>query len=104
MNGRGGVSRRAFLKTSSAAVAATALSYARIPGVNDWISIAHTGVGARGRELASVVGRIKSQCNVEMTAVCVSGASTGNGLHTLPRLNTAARPGSFQYAEDLLGL
>jgi len=104
MNGRASVSRRAFLKTSSGALAATAVSYARIPGANDRISIAHIGVGARGRELASVVGGLKIQCNAEMTAVCDLWSVNRERAAHAGAAEYGRAPRSFQYAEDLLGL
>src|SRR6266436_8832889 len=62
-------SRRSFLKAGAAAVGASALSYGRILGANDRISLGHVGVGRRGTELAEIVARLKAK-NVEMTAVC----------------------------------
>src|SRR5437879_2417310 len=70
------INRREFLQKSavvaagSAAINSTALSYARIAGANDRISLAHIGVGNRGSELDGIVARLKDQKNVEMTAVC----------------------------------
>jgi hypothetical protein len=72
------VNRRDFLQKSavvvagSAALSSTALSYARIAGANDRISLGHIGVGNRGSELDGIVARLKDQKNVEMTAVCDS--------------------------------
>ena len=68
------VSRRAFLKTAvgtSAAVAFSAASYARIPGANDRISIAQIGCGSRGLDahMKGIHPYDKEQ-NVEITAVC----------------------------------
>lgn len=71
-----GVNRREFLEKSAAAVAAgavlphTALSYSRIPGANDRISLAHVGIGNRGRDLDLIASKLKSSHNLEMTAVC----------------------------------
>src|SRR6266851_3783091 len=70
------VNRRDFLQKSavvvagSAALSSTALSYARIAGANDRISLGHIGVGSRGSELEGIVASLKDQKNVEMTAVC----------------------------------
>ena len=55
---RSPVDRRTFLGqsarvTGGAAIASTALSYARILGANDRISLGHIGVGRRGSELAA---------------------------------------------------
>ena len=76
MSNSPGVNRREFLGKSAAAVAAgavlphTALSYSRIPGANDRISLAHVGIGSRGRDLDLIASKLKSSHNVEMTAVC----------------------------------
>ena len=69
------IDRREFLgqsarATGGIALASTALSYSRILGANDRISLGHVGVGSRGRGLAAIVGRLKERHNVEMTAVC----------------------------------
>jgi len=53
------VNRRDFLQKSavvvagSAALSSTALSYARIAGANERISLGHIGVGNRGSELGA---------------------------------------------------
>ena len=55
------LNRREFLQKSavvaagSAAINSTALSYARIAGANDRISLGHIGVGNRGSELDGIV-------------------------------------------------
>src|SRR5438105_15625270 len=70
------INRREFLHKGAvvaaggAALSSTALSYGRIAGANDRISLGHIGVGNRGRELASVVADLRDRHNVEMTAVC----------------------------------
>jgi predicted dehydrogenase len=82
----------------------TALSYARIPGANDRISLGLVGAGARGRELQWIVARLWQSKNVEMTAVC--------DLWSVNRQKSAAQaahdygrePRSFQYMDDLLAL
>jgi predicted dehydrogenase len=69
------IDRRAFLSRSAkiaagTAIATTALSYSRILGANDRISLGHIGIGNRGRGLDSIVAKLKGTHNVEMTAVC----------------------------------
>jgi predicted dehydrogenase len=58
------------LAAGSKALTTTALSYARIAGANDRISLGHIGIGNRGSELDGIVASLKDQKNVEMTAVC----------------------------------
>ncbi len=69
------IDRREFLGrsaklTGGVALASSALSYSRILGANDRISLGHVGVGSRGRGLLEIVGHLKDRHNVEMTAVC----------------------------------
>src|SRR6266576_510268 len=70
------IKRREFLHKGAvvaaggAAWSSTALSYTRIAGANDRISLGHIGVGNRGSELDGIVASLKDQKNVEMTAVC----------------------------------
>jgi predicted dehydrogenase len=85
------------------ALRGTALSYGRILGANDRISLGHVGVGRRGTELAQIVSLLKAK-NLEMTAVC--------DLWKVNREAAAARaataygraPRTFQYMEELLAL
>ncbi len=103
------INRRSFLNqaamvTGAGALTSSALSYGRILGANDRISLGHIGVGRRGRELAEIVAQLKTSKNVEMIAVC--------DLWKVNREAAAARakevyqrtPRSFQYMEDLLSL
>jgi predicted dehydrogenase len=70
------VNRREFLQkgamiaAGTAAVSSTALSYSRIPGANDRISLGHIGIGSRGEELDGMLAKLSHSGNVEMTAVC----------------------------------
>jgi len=70
------LNRREFLQKSaavvagSAAMSSTALSYSRIVGANDRISLGHIGVGNRGTELDGIVAFLKDKKNVEVSAVC----------------------------------
>src|SRR5215831_15075822 len=96
--------RRSFLAAGTTALASTALSYSRIPGANDRISLGHIGIGSRGRGLAHIASQLKDQKNVEMTAVC--------DLWKVNREKAAANaakvygrePRAFQYMEQLLAL
>ena len=71
------LNRREFLQkgarvaAGSAALNTTALSYSRIAGANDRISLGHIGIGSRGQELDGIVALLKNTKNVEVSAVCV---------------------------------
>src|SRR5215831_17898998 len=68
------VDRRTFIQTAGvvagSAIASTALSYGRILGANDRISLGHIGIGNRGRDLDLIASKLKTSHNVEMTTVC----------------------------------
>ena len=70
MNRRKFVQNTAIVAAGTAALSSTALSYGRIVGANDRISLGHIGPGARGIELVGMVGALKDKFNVEMTVVC----------------------------------
>ena len=101
---RGEIDRREFLGrsarlTGAVAVASSALSYSRILGANDRISLGFVGVGNRGRGLTTIVGALKDRHNVEVTAVCdlwsvnreravaINGKLHGRPPRALPRLD-----------------
>jgi predicted dehydrogenase len=98
------LNRRSFLNQSAAALTGSALSYSRIQGANERISLGHIGIGSRGTELAWIVSQLKDKKNVEMTAVC--------DLWKVNRERAAAKaeavygrpPRSLPYFEDLLAL
>src|SRR5258708_636021 len=102
------VSRREFLQTSAmvaaggAAISTSALSYARIVGANERISLGHIGVGVRGGELQGMAAQLKDSKNVEMTAVCDlwkfnREQAVANNLKYYGRA-----PRAYQHAEELL--
>ncbi len=98
------IDRRSFLAASAVAIGASALSYGRILGANDRISLGQIGIGNRGRELASVVAGLKNSHNVEMTAVCDlwktnRDRAAKSAAHAYDRA-----PRSFTCFEDLLAL
>src|SRR6195256_1704807 len=70
------INRREFLQKGAvvaaggAALSNTALSYTRISGANDRISLGHIGIGNRGAELDGIVALLKGGKNAEVTAVC----------------------------------
>jgi predicted dehydrogenase len=103
------INRREFLEQSAAVLAAgavsgTALSYSRILGANDRISLAHVGIGNRGRDLDLIASKLKSSHNVEMTAVCdlwrvnrEKAAATNAGYYGRP-------PRTVESVEELLAM
>jgi predicted dehydrogenase len=104
LSGKSQMSRRSLLIAGAAALGSTAISYSRVAGANDRISLAQVGIGNRGRELASVAADLKDRHNVEMTAVCdlwrvnrERAAKTASGVYGRP-------PRTFQYIEDMLAL
>src|SRR6266480_3006561 len=104
------VNRRDFLQKSavvvagSAALSSTALSYARIAGANERISLGHIGVGNRGSELDGIVARLKDQKNVEMTAVCDLWSHNREQAVAANEKYYGKAPRAFQRAEELLAL
>lgn len=100
--------RREFLQKSAMAAAGaasgSALSYGRIAGANDRISLGHIGIGTRGKELDAMAAQLKDSKNVEMTAV--ADLWTGN----LDRAIAANRsyygraPRSVRHIDELLAL
>ena len=103
------VGRRQFLGQSGliaggAALASTARSYASILGANDRISLAHIGIGNRGRELDQIAGALKQSQNVEMTAVCdLWKVNRERAVEANAKYHGRA-PRAYQYLEDVLAL
>jgi predicted dehydrogenase len=96
--------RRSFLLAGAAVLGTSALSYGRIIGANDRISLGLIGAGRRGRELASVVADIKGSYNAEMTAVCdLWKVNREQAAKTAGQVYGRA-PRAFMQMEDLLAL
>ena len=104
------MNRRTFLGTTAAAIAGgvvlphTALSYGRILGANDRISLGHIGIGSRGTDLDLIASKLKTSHNVEMTAVCdlwsvhrEKAAATNAGYY-------GRTPRTVQHLEELLSM
>src|SRR4030081_1382434 len=96
--------RRSFLIAGAAAVGSTALSYARIIGANDRISLGHIGVGNRGRELASIVAGVENGRRDEIEAGCDLWRITREHASAKAAQVYGRAPRSFQYMEELLNL
>jgi predicted dehydrogenase len=105
----GRVDRRHFLERSAsmagaAAVATTALSYSRILGANDRISIGHIGIGNRGRQLVQLAAGLKDAHDVEATAVCDLWSVNRERATDAVTKAYGRAPRAFQRLEDLLAL
>jgi predicted dehydrogenase len=98
------MNRRSFLNQSAAALAGTALSYGRIKGANERISLGHIGVGSRGTELAWIASQLKTKYNVEMTAVCDLWKVNRERAAAKAKESYGRDPRSFQHLDDLLAL
>lgn len=96
--------RRQFLGAGMAVFGSSALSYGRILGANDRISLAHIGIGNRGRELAGIAAGLKDAHNVEMTAVCDLWSVNRERAAAAAMRAYGRAPRTFQYMDDLLAL
>src|SRR2546423_9178272 len=111
-NSEQNIDRRTFLSKSAAAIAGgsalanTALSYGRILGANDRISLCHVGNGGRGGDLDLIVSKLASSHNAEMNAVCdlwrlyVGKRGAGNTKklnHASPRIRHTLHEIAEQY-------
>jgi len=98
------IERRSFLIAGAAVLGTSALSYGRIIGANDRISLGLVGAGRRGRELASVVADVKGSYNAEMTAVCdLWKVNRERAAQTAEHVYGRA-PRSLNQLDDLLAL
>ncbi len=103
------INRRSFLNRTAkiaagTALGTTALSYSRVLGSNDRISLGHIGIGSRGRELDWIVAKLKDKFNVEMTAVCDLWKVNREKAAGASQKSYGRAPRAFQYLEDLLAL
>lgn len=110
MNKKSEMNRREFLHkgaavaAGSAALADTALSYGRIAGANDRISIGHIGIGTRGKELDGMTAELKNAKNVEMTAVCDLWAGNLERAVAANQKYHGRAPRAVRHIEELLDL
>jgi predicted dehydrogenase len=102
--------RKAFLGKSAALIAGgaaftnTPLSYSRILGANDRISLAHIGIGSRGQELDWIVSRVSSRHNAELTTVCDLWRLNREKAVAANTKYYGRAPRAFQYPEEVLSL
>jgi predicted dehydrogenase len=103
------IDRRSFLgqgarAAAGVAVGTTALSYRRILGANDRIALGQIGVGNRGRGLAGIVGHLKTEHNVEVTAVCDLWSVNRQRAAEACQREYGRAPRAFASPEELLAL
>src|SRR5262249_34014206 len=103
INRRSFINQATTLVVGAGALSASASSYHRILGANDRISLGHSGVGRRGKELAWIVAKLKEK-NVEMTAVCDLWKINREAAAAQATKDYGREPRSFQYMEELLAL
>ncbi len=98
------LTKSAALLAGGAATASTALSYSRIAGANDRISLCHIGNGSRGEDLDLIASQLKSSHNVEMTTVCDLWKMNREKAVVANTKYYGRTPRDFQYVEDVLAL
>src|SRR5437867_7003456 len=113
------ITRRTFLnRTASLAVGVTtlratsfgrpapltALSYGRILGSNERISLGHVGSGNRGSGLQYILSQLKDSKNVEVTALCDLWKVNRERAAGTAEKTYRRAPRAFQYLEDMLKL
>jgi predicted dehydrogenase len=98
------LTKSATLIASSTAFARTALSYDKILGANDRISLAHIGNGSRGEDLDWIAAQLKTSHKVEMTTVCDLWKLKRDAAVAVNEKSYGRAPRSYQYLEDVLAL
>jgi len=98
------LTRSAALLAGGAAFAGTALSYGKILGANDRISVAHIGNGSRGGDLGWIVSQLKTSHNVEMNTVCDLWRVNREKAVAVNTKYYGRAPRAYQYLEDVLAL
>jgi predicted dehydrogenase len=104
------IDRRKFLTKSatliagSAAFARTALSYDKILGANDRISLCHIGNGSRGEDLDFIVSQLQTSHKAEVTTVCDLWKLKREKAVVTNTKYYGRAPRSYQYLEDVLAL
>src|SRR5262249_14835037 len=104
MNRREFLHKSAMAAAGGAAVGKTALSYGRIAGANDRISLGHIGIGTRGKELDGMAAELKTKKNVEMTAVCDLWSGNLDRAVAANQKYYGRAPRAVRHMEDLLTL
>jgi predicted dehydrogenase len=104
MNRKTFLTKSAALLAGGAACASTALSYGKIAGANDRISLCHIGNGSRGQDLDWISAQLKTSHNVEMTTVCDLWRVNREKAIATNASYYGRAPRGFQYLEDVLAL
>ncbi len=110
MSDSSSINRRTFLEQSAVAIAGsvvlprTALSYERILGANDRISVGHIGIGNRGEELDLIASKLKTSHNIEMTAVCDLWKVNREKAAATNATYYGKTPRAVQHPEEMLAL
>jgi predicted dehydrogenase len=104
MDRRTFLNRTATVIAGGAAFGSNALSYGRIVGANERISLGHIGIGSRGSDLTEIVSRLKTSHNVEMTAVCDLWSVNREKAHAANAKNYGRAPRTMQYLEEMLAM
>jgi predicted dehydrogenase len=99
--------RRSFLHTAAgvvagSAIASSALSYDRIVGANDRISLGYIGIGKRGTGLHAIASRLKGTHNLETVAVCDLWKTNRERAVADAQRSYGRPPLAFQHFEELL--
>jgi predicted dehydrogenase len=102
MNRRTFIQNTAVVAAGTAALSSKALSYDRILGANDRISLGHIGIGSRGSELDGMVAELKDKKNVEMTAVCDLWSHNREQAVATNQRYYGKAPRAFQHPEEII--
>src|SRR5206468_2548768 len=86
------------------AFASTALSYDKILGANDRISLCHIGNGSRGGDLALIVSQLETSQNVEINTVCDLWRLNREKAVAANTKYYGRAPRAYQYLDDVLTL
>src|ERR1700730_18470841 len=104
------LNRREFLQSGavvaagSAALSSTALSYTRIAGANDRISLGHIGIGNRGGELDGIVALLKDTKNARVTALSALWTHTRERAAAASQKYYGKAPRALRHPRELLAL
>ena len=107
-NSESTINRREFLSKSATVIAGgaaltnPALSYGRILGANDRISLCHVGNGSRGEDLDWIIAQLAGKQNVEMTGVCDLWSVNREKAVSANQKYHGRAPKAFSHIEDVL--